>query len=183
MENERIITIISAPKDHSFKNFAEARKWAKKHIVGSAQQPEIGEVNISRTAIEKYLSQKAVEKSVSIDAHLSALRVLPQIIKNSIVGEIHADRDGNTNIKDIARLFSEIEISRGTYRVKITVKRYKDNKVKSKAYSYEVTEIELLDGQHGETHTDCADFSPRKSNNSITAAKLLQIVESSNSND
>lgn len=167
MENGRIVTIISAPKDHGFKNFAEARRWAKESIVGSVQQPEIGEVNISGTAIDKYLSQKAVEKSISIDAHLSALRVLPQIIKNSIVGEIHADRDGDTNIKDIVRLFSEIEISGETYRVKTTIKRYKDNKVKSKAYSYEVKEIELLDGQHGETHTDCADFSPRNSNNSI----------------
>lgn len=183
MESKRIITIVSAPKDHGFNSFDEARKWAKKNIVGSVQQPEIGEVNISGTAVEKYLSQKAVDKSDNKNVHLSALRVMPQIIENSIVGKIHDDREGNTNIKDIIRLFGAIEIDHRTYCVKTTVKRYNDNNLKSKAYSYEVKEIELLDGQHGETHTDCADFSPRKSNNSITAAKLLQNVESGNRTD
>ena len=183
MENKRIVTIVSAPLVHGFKSFDEARKWAKENIVGTVQQPEIGEVNISGTAIDKYLSQKAVNKSDNKDVHLSALRIMPQIIENSVVGEIHEDKEGNTNIRDVVRLFGAIEIDYKTYCVKTTVKRYNDNNVKSKAYSYEVKEIELLDGQHGETHTDCADFSPRKSNNSITAAKLLQIVESGNSND
>ena len=43
----------------------------------------------------------------------------------------------------------------------------------SMAYNCKVIEIELLDGQHGETHTDCADFPPCNSNNSITDAKIL----------
>lgn len=147
MENERKITVILAPKDHGFKNFAEARRWAKENIVGTVQQPEIGEVNISGTAIDKYLSQKAVEKSDSKDVHLSALRVMPQIIENSIVGQIHKDKEGNTNIRDIDRLFGAIEIDHRMYCVKTTVKRYNDKNIKSKAYSYEVKEIELLDGQ------------------------------------
>lgn len=56
-------------------------------------------------------------------------------------------------------------------RVKTTIKRYNDANVKTKAYSYEVTEIELLDGTL-EAHTQRADSSST-SNNSITAAKLL----------
>lgn len=98
---------------------------------------------------------------------MSALRVMPQLIENSIVGVIYEDKDWNTNIRDVVRLFGAIEVAHRTYCVKTTVKRYNDKNLKSKAYSYEVKEIELLDGQHGETHTDCADFSPRNSNNSI----------------
>lgn len=171
MENGKRITIISAPKDHGFKNFAEAKKWAKQNIVGTVQQPEIGEVNISRTAIDKYLSQKAVEKSDTKDVHLLALRVMPQIIENSVVGEIHEDKNNIPQLSDIVRLYSAIEINEKLYRVKTTVKRYNDSTIKSKAYSYEVKEIELLDGTHGENAS-----LPRTSNNSITAAKLLQNV-------
>lgn len=179
MENEKIVTIVTAPQDHGFKNFDEARKWAKKNIVGIAQQPEIGEVNISGTAVEKYLSQKAVEKSVSIDVHFSALRVMPRIILNSIVGETHGDKKGDEHIKDIVILYSAINIEDNIYRVKTTVKRYNDPKTRTKAYSYEVTEIEPLDVEHGNEVT----HSPNSSNSSISSAKLLQNIEPGNSND
>ena len=174
MENERIINIVSAPRDHGFKNFAEARKWAKENIVGTVKQSEIGEVNISGTAVDKYLSQKAVEKSVSIDVHFSALRVMPRIITNSFVGETHEDKKGDEHIKDIVLLYGAIDIEGKTYRVKTTVKRYNDPITKTKAYSYEVTEIEPLDVEHGNEVT----HSPNSSNSSISAAKLLQNIES-----
>ena len=48
-------------------------------------------------------------------------------------------------------------------------------------FSYEVTEIELLDG-HWITHTQSADFIPT-SNNSITATKLLKGVKKNSSNE
>ena len=147
--------------------------------MGRAQQPEIGEVNISGTAIEKYLSQKAVEKSVSIDVHFSALRIMPQIISNSIVGETHVDKKCDEHIKDIVLLYSAIRIEGKSYRVKTTVKRYNDPSTRTKAYSYEVTEIEPLDVEHGNDVT----HSPNSSNSSILTTKLLQIVESGNSND
>ena len=174
----KVVNIISAAKEHGFANFAEARKWAKENIVGSVTQTELGSISISGAAVEKYLSGKAVEKSDNNDVHLSALRMLPQIIKNSIVGEIHKDRDNNTNIKDVVRLFSAVSIDGKTYRVKTTVKRYNDANTKSKAYSYEVTEIELLEGESGTSHTQSADSAPT-SNNSITAANLLKGVKNS----
>lgn len=51
------------------------------------------------------------------------------------------------------------------------------NNEAKKAYSYEATKIELLAGQHEEAVT-----SSRNSNNSITAANLLQDVEKSYGN-
>ncbi|MBQ6069480.1 MAG: hypothetical protein IJK84_08260 [Bacteroidales bacterium] len=178
-ENDnRAVTIIGAEKEHGFANFGEARKWAKKNIVGEYNNPEIGGVNISGTAIDKYLSEKAVSKSDNKDVHLSALKVMPSIIENSIVGEVHNDREGDSNIRDIVRLYGAIDIDGKTYRVKTTVKRYNDDAVKTKAYSYEVTEIELLEGFSGTPHTQSADFVPT-SNNSISAAKLLKNIEKS----
>ena len=73
MENERIVTIVSAPQEHGFKNFAEARKWAKENILGSVNQPEIGDINITGSAIEKYLSQKAVERSDNKDIAVTTM--------------------------------------------------------------------------------------------------------------
>lgn len=173
----KVVKIISANMEHGFKNFAEARKWAKENLLGTYINPEIGEIVVSGKAIDKYLSGKAVEQSHSRDAHLSALQVLPKLIENSIVGEIHEDRDKNSNIKDIVRLFGAMNIGNETSRVKITVKRYSDNNTPNKAYTYEVTEIEPLDG-HWTTHAQNADFVPT-SNDSITGAKLLKGIENS----
>lgn len=62
----------------------------------------------------------------------------------------------------------------GVYN-KTTVKRYKNDNEKTKAYSYfEVTEIELLDGQSGSPES-----LPLNSNNSISDAKLLKNIEKS----
>ena len=166
-KNEHLF-IVKANKNHGFANFSEARIWAKKHITGTVHQLEIGVVNISSTAIDKYLSKKAVEKSTSKDIHLSALRILPDIIKNSFVGNIHSDKNNNENIKDIVRLFSAIDISDKIYCVKTTVKRYNNPNEKTKAYSYEVKEIELLNGTHGD---DLASPLPRTFNNSISNCK------------
>lgn len=172
------VSIVNADAQHGFKNFAEARKWAKENIVGEYENNEIGKVNISSASIDKYLSRKAVDKSTNKEVHLSALRVMPQIIESSIIGEIHNDRDRDSNIKDIVRLFGAIIIDGTTYRVKTTVKRYNDSNTKTKAYSYEVTEIELLDGESGASHTTSADSTPTSSN-SISAAKLLKGVDKS----
>lgn len=162
--------IVKAEKDHGFASFYDARKWAKENIIGDIQQPIIGVVNISGKAIEKFLSEKAVDKSTTKDAHLSALKVLPNIIENSIIGEIHDDRDNNPNIRDIVRLYGYVIIGDDNYRVKTTIKRYNDKNLKSKAYSYEVTKIELLEGFSATTHTHSADFVPT-SNNSISNCK------------
>ena len=170
--------VIEAIKEHGFTNFAEARKWAKENIVGAYHNREIGDVNISGKSIDKYLSGKAVGKSQSIDAHLSTIRVLPQLIENSIIGDIHEDRDSNSNLKDIVRLYGAIDIEGTINRVKITVKRYADENTYNKAYSYEVLEIEPLEGTLETTHTQNADFVST-SKGSITSAKLLKGVENS----
>ena len=177
----KLIRVLDLGDKIVFKNFSEARQWAKANILGLYKNPEVGDVNISGEAIGKYLSQKAVEQSASRKLHLLVLPIMPDMLRNSVVGDTHEDREGNSNISDIVRLFACVRYGDGIYRVKTTVKRYNDPSVKSKAYSYEVTEIELLDGTL-EAHTLGADSSTT-SNNSITGAKLLKGVKKSKSSD
>jgi hypothetical protein len=127
---------IVVPKHH-FKNFNEARKWAKQHIAGSYINDDTGkELRISHRTIDKYLSGKAVGKSVDRDVHLSILIILPALIQKAVLQEIHADKNENIYITEILRLFGKINYQEQCYWVKITVKvtLYDGNT----AYSYEV---------------------------------------------
>ncbi|MCF0210236.1 MAG: hypothetical protein HUK18_02805, partial [Bacteroidales bacterium] len=172
---------IKAEIDHKLKNFAEAIQWGKENIARVYSNKETGgkgEINISKNAIEKFFSGKAVNKSASEDVQKAVLKVLPKVIKESIIGETHPDKNGDSNIKDIQRLFGCVTIDDKDYRVKITVKRYNTNNEKSKAYSYEVTEIELFEGKNATPRNINADNVPT-SNNSITIANLLKNVKSS----
>lgn len=67
-----------------------------------------------------------------------------------------------------------MDIDGKLYRVKVTLKEYTDINEPSRAYSYEATKIELLAG----TLVDDKATDPN-TNNSISAAKLLENVESS----
>ena len=127
---------IDTPK-HSFKNFDEARLWAKENIVGSYTNDNTGIViSISKTAIDKYISASAVLKSVDKDVHLSVLATLPRLIVTSILRETKDDRDNNQDIKGILRFYETINYENEAYPVKITVKAYSTGQ--NKAYSYEV---------------------------------------------
>ena len=141
-------TPIDTPK-HSFKNFKEARSWAKENVVGTYKNADTGEnIAVSGVAVEKYLSDKAVSKSVSLDAHLSALKVLPKLIEISILKEKHPDKNENSNVKEIQRLFGAIHYEKVVYPVKLTVKvTYIEAR---KAYSYEVMKIENPTGTLGD---------------------------------
>jgi hypothetical protein len=138
-------TPVNTPK-HSFKNFDEARKWAKENIVGTYKNDNTGEdINVSKTAIDKYVSASAVLKSANKDAHLSALRQIPKLVQTAILRERQQDRDNNQDIKEIQRFYGAINYQGKNYPVKITVKSYPTGS--NKAYSYEVLKIENPTGQ------------------------------------
>ena len=137
----------------------------------------------------KFLSESAVAKSDSKDVHLSVLKVLPDVIRDSVDAEQHPDykkgdggkrsvENGVNNDVIMHRLYGAVSLNDKIYRIKITLKENVRTKETPKAYSYEATKIELLAGQPG----DVAMTSPRNSNNSITAANLLQNVEKSYGN-
>jgi hypothetical protein len=143
---------IETPK-HSFKNFDEARRWAKENIVGTYKNEHTDEdISISRAAINKYLSEKTVSKSIDFDAHLSALHVLPKLLETAILTERTSDKNNAQSILEIQRLYGKINYDGNIYLVKITVKVIR--KEGNRAYSYEIVEIESptenLSGNHNQ---------------------------------
>ena len=186
---DKYVHIERAKLDHGFANFNEAKEWAKSHIVRTLNNEESGgkgNVKISSTAVNKYLSESAVAKSDSKDVHLAVLKKLPEIIHDSVDVETTPDfkkdengvrKVGNEINKNVLihRCYGAVEINGNIYRVKITLKEYKDAVRDNKAYSYEATKIELLAG----TLVGRNISSNPGTNNSISVAKLLKDVEMS----
>ena len=186
------IRLVNADADHGFKNYEEARAWAKENIArtyGNDETGGKGEIRISNTAIRKYLSESAVGKSESRDVHLAVLRVLPDVIRESVDVEQHADylkgddgkRGGNGVNPNVIvhRLYGCVDIDGKQYRVKVTVKEDMTASEPKIPHSYEATKIELLAGT-----LESSGISPFPStSNSITAAKLLKGVKKSYSNE
>lgn len=177
---------------NSDKPLVEAQKWAEKNIVGiyTAHKNTIDEFEyqISSKAIKKYIQSS--NKSHSIYSHLSVLKVLPQIIEESIEVEIHADYkkvNGERSINNpidktvlIHRFYGVVFISEKIYRVKTTIKEYKDYSILNKAYSFEVIKIELLDNKSNSpiSGSQCTNFIYNKGF-SIDVSNILQNVEKS----
>lgn len=87
------IEIVTCPPN-SFKNFGEAKSWAKENIVRTYSNKETGgkgDIRISNKAVDKYLSGSSINGNESKDTHLSVLQVLPQVIKESVDAEQHKD--------------------------------------------------------------------------------------------
>ena len=187
--SEKEVGIVRGEEEHGFKNYGEAKRWAKEHIArtyGSEETGGKGRVRISNTAIDKFLSESAVGKSENKDVHMGVLKVLPDVLKTSVDAETHPDflkgEDGERGPKNgmnkdvlVHRLYGAVEMGGKMYRVKITLKEDVRNKnLANKAYSYEATKIELLAGTLGKPEN--VDDAPNTSN-SLSAAKLLKGVE------
>ena len=184
---DKNVEVVNTTSEHGFANYNEAKSWAKGNISRTYDSEETGgkgEVRISNSAIDKFLSQSAVNKSESKDVHMAILKVLPEVLKTSIDVETHPDflkgengkRSSENGInKDVLvhRCYGAVGIDGKTYRVKITLKENIKTRETTNTHSYEATKIELLAGQHG----DVTKTSPRNSNNSISAANLLNGVE------
>lgn len=184
----KTIDVVRGAMNHGFANFDEARQWAKDNIVrvyGNEETGGKGEIEISNNAVKKYLSGSAVNKSDSKDLHLAVLKVLPSVIRNGVIAETHADymkdengeRTAESRINPdvtIHRVYGAVRIGDNIYRVKVTIKEHKDANRANTPHSYEATKIELLAGT-----LVGANGSNPNTNNSISAAKLLNGVEKS----
>lgn len=184
----RMIDVVRGNMAHGFANFDDARQWAKDNIVrvyGNEETGGKGEIEISNNAVKKYLSGSAVNKSDSKDLHLAVLKVLPSVIRNGVIAETHADymkdengeRTAESRINPdvtIHRVYGAVRIGDDIYRVKVTIKEHKDANRANTPHSYEATKIELLAGT-----LVGANGSNPNTNNSISAAKLLNGVEKS----
>ena len=155
-----VIDLVPAP----FKGAKPAVAWAKDHgIIGVMSDVDTngkGVVSISIASVRKMVSVSAMSKSVTPAIHYAALMRLRDIIRESFVGEIHPDRmkkDGkrsaengvNPDVK-VIRLYGCVSFGDIPLRSKVTLKTYVDANENPKAYSYEISNIEVLKGNAGD---------------------------------
>lgn len=185
--------------------------YANEHnIIGTMTEEETkgkGKVTISKASIEKMVDDSATGKSVDKDTHLAIIPQLREVIAESIMAETHPDynkgKDGKRSPENghsgnvlIHRCYGAINIDGMDYRVKITLKEDGSHKgAPHKAYTYEVTKIELLGSTDGEgvpstSYTSNSESIPTRLQTSddaqavqrevyLSTAKLLQNVEKS----
>ena len=143
-----------------FRNAREARAWARSHgiigLMSNVDTGDKGEISISVNSIRKMASGSAATKSVTTAIHYAAMVRVRDIIRESFVAEIHPDfkkvagirRVGNpvNPLVDIAILYGGVSFGEIPYRAKTTMKIYHESGRRSKAYSYEISNIEILKG-------------------------------------
>ena len=152
-----IIELENAP----FRNSEDADAWARSHgVIGLMSNVDTGgkgEVSISARSIDKMLSGAALKKSVTPAIHYAALMRLRDIIRESFIGEVHPDYKKNADGRrkttseinravEIAVLYGCVSSSGIPYRAKTTLKLHYDKNQPTKAYSYEINNIEVLKG-------------------------------------
>ena len=155
-----VVDLAPAP----FKCAKEAVFWAKGHgVVGVMSDVDTngkGVVSISIASIRKMVSVSAMSKSVTPGIHYAALMRLRDIIRESFVGEVHPDRmkkggkrsaaNGVNPDVTVLRLYGCVSFGDFPFRSKVTLKRYVDVNESPKAYSYEISNIEVLKGNAGD---------------------------------
>lgn len=176
--------------------------YANEHgIIGTMTEEETkgkGKVTISKASIEKMVDDSATGKSVDKDTHLAIIPQLREVIAESVMAETHPDynkgKAGKRSAENgynpdnlIHRCYGAISIDGQEYRVKLTLKE-NPSQTSRKAYTYEVTKIELLDSTDGE-RTGLSSSYQSNSNGSHTSkvnalvsvavAKVIKNVEKS----
>ena len=156
-----VIELENAP----FRCAKDAVVWAKQHgVVGLMSDVDTagkGAVSISVASIRKMVSVSAMQKSVTPAIHYAALMRLRDIIRESFIGETHPDfkkgrdsvrrpENGINPLVQIVILYGCVSMAGIPYRAKTTLKRHVDPKAKdnqpTKAYSYEINNIEVMAG-------------------------------------
>ena len=155
----KIIGLENAP----FKCAKDAVVWAKEHgVVGVMSDTDTGgkgAISISVASVRKMVSVSAMNKSVTPAIHYAALMRLRDIIRESFVGEVHPDRmkrDGKRSASyglnpdvTVIRLYGCVAFGDIPLRAKVTLKSYVDANEDTKAYTYEISNIEVLKGNAG----------------------------------
>ena len=183
--------VDTAGNDKGFLNYVEAEKWAKEHLCKVYTDEETGgkgEFSIVPKVINKYVSKAARDKSDNEYLHYVVLQNLPSIIHDSIDTETHPNFTSHGAKKEagvftydkntlVHVLYGAVKIGDKLCRVKLTAKEYPNNE-RTKPYSFMVTsidtEIESLEPIGVQARSEDG-----YSNNSISAAKLLNGVEMS----
>lgn len=191
--NEAEVKVVDVPR-HEYKGTAvEAKQQAitdatKRYNGKTLHYDNHGakfDYTISDKSIDESMNSKAIAKSSNMGAHIAVLNQLDKVIGESIEVEEHPDyqkKDGVRNPESgintkalVHRFIGAVNIGGETYRVKTTMIEHRDKNHGNKEYSYEVTNVELLEGKSSSSSNGVSNVSDVF----VTGAKLLQGVEKS----
>ena len=162
----------------SFKNLNEAEQWAKQNLQGKSFVNKFTDepISISGRSITEMLNPNTTKK-IGEQIHIAALMSVPEFIETGIPAEQHRDTHGRDF--DVIRLYNAITIDDDIYRVKSTIKKFKEG---DRYYTYELQEMELIEDT--QLTADGLNGNPvLNSINSISGANLLKGVKKTNSNE
>lgn len=102
---------------------------------------------ISRKTINKMLSGKAHNKSVSLRAHLMAAVNADRLFENAIEGWVEADKGGSADVAGVYKMFAPLKVDNEILLVKLTVKELREAQG-NRIYSVEAIDV----SEHGNSH-------------------------------
>jgi carbamoylphosphate synthase large subunit/methylglyoxal synthase len=119
--------------------------WANSNIQGKVfTNTETGfQIAVTRRGLDKALGESAVKEKQFRNIQFEIVRFLGKLLETAILGESHADRADDPNLKQLHRFYSAIWAENQLLRIKLTIKEYSRDDVKG-FYSYEINEIETL---------------------------------------
>ena len=132
---------VAASVVRDVKSFSEARESARA-FQGKPLHSQDGVVAmVSRNNLDKMLSASAAHKSESPTDHATAVGNLDRLFANAVTGWVKTDRDADSNITGIRRLFAPMNTKSGARLVKITVKEFVQKEHGNRIYSVEAVEV------------------------------------------
>ena len=175
----------------------EVTQWAEENglicELSNEESGGKGTISISKNSIKEMMDKKTFEKSDNRDFHFAVLTHLKEIIKkaklaetqpflnkNKVTGE-RGEAGSNTGLI-VHRLYAAVEIDGKLYRVKLTLRKVKSDN-QTKAYSYQINDIEKIELLQGQTNKIHKGTLLRAVSNSISGAKLLTGVGKSHENN
>jgi len=121
---------------------------------------------VSRTNLDKMLSEKAVSKSENPAIHSAAVANIDHLFVRAFYGWNKPDRAGRPNIAAIHRFFAPMEAGVRLKMVKLTIKELADKHFSNTIYTLEV--VDFADAAAGRqwlaasARLDGVDFRQRK---------------------
>lgn len=191
-KNTKVIDVTDIPlvthadvKSFAEDNYKEYDPIKNRKVWKSYINKDTGnKIALSSKGINKSLSNKAKNKSVNREAHIKAIGKLPAIIEESILDEVHPDKNGSKDVKEVQRYYGTISLNGELYRVKTTVKKVVANREdKNKYYSLEIQEMELTEERPDVQVISSKNTGNTNSVNSISKSKVTSSAETEQTNE